>query len=80
MLHTLASSFGVALVELFAAMLDANFYALDRVAGESYLETAQERRSVVNLLRLIGYELRPPLPAYAALTLAFPEPVDPPTN
>ena len=74
------NDFGVALVELFAAMLDANFYALDRVAGESYLETAQERRSVVNLLRLIGYELRPPLPAYAALTLAFPEPVDPPTN
>ncbi|WAS91044.1 baseplate J/gp47 family protein [Nannocystis punicea] len=62
---------GVALVELFAAMGDALFYYLDRVAGESYLETAQERRSVVNLLRLIGYELRPPQPAYADLTLLF---------
>lgn len=64
---------GVVLVELFAAMGDALFYYLDRVANESYLETAQERKSVVHLLRLIGYELRPPLPASAALTLLFDE-------
>lgn len=62
---------GVTLVELFASMGDAVFYYLDRVANESYLETAQERRSVVNLLRLIGYELRPPVAAYADLTLLF---------
>lgn len=64
---------GVVLVELFAAMGDTLFYYLDRVANESYLETAQERRSVVHLLRLIGYELRPRLPASAALTLLFDE-------
>lgn len=62
---------GVTLLELFASMGDSLFYYMDRVANESYLYTAQERRSVVNLLRLIGYELRPPMPANANLTLLF---------
>lgn len=62
---------GVLLVELFASMGDALFYHQDRIANESYLETAREPRSVIHLLRLIGYELRPPVPASAQLSLAF---------
>ena len=62
---------GVLLVELFAYMGDVMLYYQDRIANESYLGTAVERRSVVNLLRLIGYELRPPVPASADLTLLF---------
>ncbi|MBV7337520.1 putative baseplate assembly protein [Chloroflexi bacterium TSY] len=62
---------GVLLLELFAFMGDSLFYYQDRIANESYLETAVERRSVLNLLRLIGYELRPPQPASADLTLLF---------
>jgi hypothetical protein len=62
---------GVLLLELFAAMGDSLFYNQDRIAGESFLETAVERRSVVNLLRLIGYELKPPLAASTDLTLLF---------
>jgi uncharacterized phage protein gp47/JayE len=62
---------GVLLLELFAYMGDALFYHQDRIAAESFLETAIERRSVVQLLRLIGYELRPPLAASADLTLVF---------
>lgn len=62
---------GVALLELFAYMGDILLYYQDRIANESYLETAVERRSVINLLRLIGYELRPPRPASADLTLLF---------
>jgi uncharacterized phage protein gp47/JayE len=65
---------GVVLLELFAYMGDMLFYYQDRIANESYLETAVERRSVINLLRLIGYELRPPMPATAELTLVFDEP------
>jgi uncharacterized phage protein gp47/JayE len=65
------NDFGVLLVELFAAMGDALFYYQDRIAAESYLDTAVERRSVVQMLRLIGYELRPPVPASAQLTLLF---------
>lgn len=62
---------GVMLVELFAYMGDLLFYHVDRATGESYLDTATERRSVLHLLRLIGYELRPPRPASVDLTLLF---------
>lgn len=62
---------GVMLLELFAFMGDTLFYNQDRIAGESFLATAQERRSVLHLLRLIGYELHPPKPASADLTLLF---------
>ncbi|WP_437796676.1 baseplate J/gp47 family protein [Sorangium sp. So ce693] len=62
---------GVVLLELFAHMGDSLFYNQDRIAAESFLATARERRSVVNLLRLIGYELRPPTAASADLTLLF---------
>lgn len=62
---------GVMLVELFAAMGDAVLHYQDRLANESYLETATERRSVLHLLRLIGYELRPAVPASASLRLRF---------
>src|SRR5262245_7682243 len=42
-----------------------------RLASESYLSTAIERRSAVDLLRLVGDELRPARPASADLTLLF---------
>lgn len=62
---------GVVLLELFAYMGDILLYYQDRIANESYLETAEERRSVLNLLRLIGYELRAPQSASADLNLLF---------
>lgn len=62
---------GVVLLELFAHCADIMLYYQDRIANESYLDTATERRSIVNLLRLIGYELRPPTSASADLTLLF---------
>lgn len=62
---------GVLLLELYAHMTDTMLYYQDRIAAESYLETAVERRSIINLLRLIGYELRPHQPASADLTLLF---------
>lgn len=62
---------GVTLLELIAYVGDVNLHYLDWLANESYLETAVERRSVLNLLRLIGYELQPPQPASADLSLLF---------
>ncbi len=62
---------GVVLLELFAYMGDLILYYQDRIANESFLDTAVERRSVMNLLRLIGCELRPPQPASVDLTLLF---------
>lgn len=66
-----ANDLGVVLLELFAYMGDILLYYQDRIANESYLDTAVERQSIVNLLRLIGYELRPSTPASADLTLLF---------
>ncbi|HEU4390615.1 MAG TPA: baseplate J/gp47 family protein [Blastocatellia bacterium] len=63
------SSFGIVLIELFAYMADILSYYQDRLANEAFLTTAQERRSVINHLRLIGYELAPAAPAAARLSL-----------
>ncbi len=63
------ADFGVALIELFAYMADILSYYQDRIANEAFLATARERRSIVNHLRLIGYELAPAAPATARLSL-----------
>jgi hypothetical protein len=65
---------GIVLLDLFAYMGDIILYYQDRIANECFLETAYERRSVIDLLRLIGYELQPPTPAHADLTLTFKAP------
>ena len=54
---------GVTLLEAVSYVTDILSYQLDRVQNESYLATAQTRESVVNILRLIGYELKPATPA-----------------
>jgi hypothetical protein len=65
------SDIGMLLVDLFAYVGDVVSYYQDRIASESFLGTAVERRSVLNLLRLIGYELAPPVASSAELTLVF---------
>lgn len=65
------SDLGVLLVDLFAYMGDVVLYYQDRIANESFLHTATERRSVLHLLRLIGYDLKPPVAASADLSLLF---------
>src|SRR5437868_1883201 len=63
------ADFGIALVELFAYMADILSYYQDRVANEAFLTTAQERRSIIDHLRLIGYEMAPAAAAAARLSL-----------
>jgi hypothetical protein len=65
------SDIGMLLVDLFAYVGDVVSYYQDRIASESFLDTAVERRSVMSLLRLIGYELAPPAASSAELTLTF---------
>jgi uncharacterized phage protein gp47/JayE len=62
---------GVLLVDLFAYMGDIILYYQDRIASEMFLHTSAERRSVLNHLRLIGYELTPAMPASASIALTF---------
>lgn len=63
------ADFGVVLIELFSYMADILSYYQDRIANEAFLATAQERRSVIQHLRLIGYEMTPAAPAAAALSV-----------
>src|SRR5262245_8274392 len=61
--------FGIVLIELFAYMADILSYYQDRIANEAFLATAQERESVIQHLRLIGYELAGAAPAAARLSV-----------
>jgi len=71
---------GTMLIDLFCYVGDVVLYYQDRIANESFLHTALERRSVMHLLRLIGYELAPPAAAAAELTLVFRAPPPGPTT
>lgn len=63
--------FSIALLDAWAAVADVLTFYQERIANESYLRTATERLSVLELARLIGYELRPGVAAsaYLAFTL-----------
>jgi hypothetical protein len=63
------ADFGLAVIELFAYMADILSYYQDRVANEAFLPTAQERRSVIEHLKLIGYEMAPAAAASASLSV-----------
>lgn len=66
------ADFGNVLLELFAHMGDILSYYQDRVANESFLTTARTRRSVIEHLRLIGYELSTAAAAATSLVLSVP--------
>jgi hypothetical protein len=53
----------IALMDSFAATLDVLSFYTERIANEGYLGTATQRRSMVELGRMIGYE---PSPGVAA--------------
>lgn len=63
------ADFGIVMIELFAYMADILSYYQDRIANESFLATARERRSIIQHLRLIGYELKPAAAASVDLSL-----------
>lgn len=65
------ADFTIALLDAWAIVADVLTFYQERIANESYLETATELRSVLELARLIGYELRPGVAAstYVAFTL-----------
>jgi hypothetical protein len=63
--------FSIALLDAWAAVADVLTFYQERIANESYLGTATERLSLLELSRLIGYEPRPAVAAstYLAFTL-----------
>lgn len=65
---------GVVLLEAMSYVAGVQSYMLDRVQNESYLLTAQQRSSVIKLLRLINYELSPPAVASCPITITTDQP------
>jgi len=61
--------FTIALIDAWAVTLDVLAFYQERILNEGYLRTAVERGSLLELARLIGYELRPGLAA--GVLLAF---------
>ena len=59
----------IALLDAWAVVADVLTFYQERIANEAYLRTAIERRSILELARLIGYRLRPGVSA--SVFLAF---------
>jgi hypothetical protein len=61
----------IALLDGWATVADVLTFYQERIANEGYLRTATERRSILELARLVGYKLRPGVAAsvYLAFTL-----------
>src|SRR2546423_3364008 len=49
----------IGLLDAWATVLDVVTFYQERIANEGYLRTGTERRSLLELARSIGYELRP---------------------
>ena len=59
--------FAIALLDGWATVADVLTFYQERIANETYLRTATERLSLIQLARLIDYELRPGVAAGAYL-------------
>jgi Baseplate J-like protein len=58
---------GITLLELWAAVADVLTFYQERIANEAFLRTAVERDSILRLVRLLDYHLRPGLAATTRL-------------
>jgi hypothetical protein len=61
----------IAILDAFAAVTDVLSFYQERIANEGFLRTATERRSVLELGRAIGYELRPGVAASTFLAFTI---------
>ncbi len=70
----------IALLDSWAVAADVLTFYQERIANEGYLRTATERRSILELARLVGYTLRPGVAStvYLAYTLDEDRSVTPP--
>lgn len=69
----------IALLDAWAVLADVLTFYQERLANEGYLRTARERRSILELGRLVGYEMRPGVAAsvFLAFTVEDPDPQKP---
>src|SRR5277367_456320 len=63
--------FSIALCDAFATMADVVTFYQERIANESYLRTATQFNSTLQLAKLIGYQPAPGVAASAALAFTM---------
>lgn len=63
--------FTIALLDAWAVVSDVFTFYQERIANENYLRTATERFSVLQMARLIGYELKPGVAATTYLAFSL---------
>jgi len=61
----------IAFLDAWATVADVLAFYQERIANEGYLRTATERRSILELARLVGYRLRPGVSASVHLALTI---------
>jgi uncharacterized phage protein gp47/JayE len=68
-----SDDFSISLLDAFAVVADVLTFYQERYAQENYLRTATERLSILELARLVGYELNPGLAASTPLAFTLDE-------
>jgi hypothetical protein len=63
--------FTIALLDSFSTVADVLTFYSERIANDAYLRTAVERRSVLELAQLIGYQLSPGVAASTFLAFTM---------
>jgi hypothetical protein len=71
------SDASIALLDAWAILGDVLTFYQERIANEGYLRTATERRSVLELARLIGYALRPGVASTVYLAFSLEKDAEP---
>jgi predicted phage baseplate assembly protein len=70
----------IAVIDAWARVMDVMCFYQERIANEGFLRTATERASVLELARMIGYELDPGVAASAMLCVRVIEASDAPAT
>src|ERR1039458_8315785 len=65
------SDFSIALIDAWALVADILTFYQERIANESWLRTAVDQRSVMELSRLVGYRPAPGVSASAYLSFSL---------
>lgn len=68
-----SEDFSIALLDAWATVLDILTFYQERNLNEKYVRTATERRSILELSKLIGYQLRPGVAASTFLAFSLEE-------
>src|SRR5205823_7044612 len=67
----------IAMLDAWAVVADVLTFYQERIANEGYLRTATERRSVLELARLVGYAPRPGVASSVYLAYTLEEKIKP---